>query len=62
MKSFLNFRILLLKMDGDIFEWISYKYNQILKLTNTLSNLVNVAFPEALGDTETRGDIDFLLL
>lgn len=47
--------------DGDIFEWISYKYNQILKLTNALSNLVNVAFPEALGDTGTRGDIDFLL-
>lgn len=47
--------------DGEIFEWISYKYNQILKLTNGLSNLVNVAFPEAIGDPGTRGDIDFLL-
>lgn len=47
--------------ERQIFEWISEKNNQIMKLANSLSNLLNHAFAKAIGDPGIPSDLDFLV-
>lgn len=47
--------------ERQIFEWISEKNNQIMKLANSLSNLLNHAFAKAIGAPGIPSDLDFLV-
>ncbi|MGL9768991.1 hypothetical protein IGK31_003075 [Enterococcus sp. DIV1288f] len=47
--------------ERQIFEWISEKNNQIMRLANSFSNLLNHAFAKAIGDSGIPSDLDFLV-